>query len=270
MKYYTYKYDFFYRATILFYPGEIFKRKMEKLNPQFKNGLLGGFPKIDDLVNIKISKSMFCKKYNLDSKKPIILFAPSWGGKRDKNAGIHNAKFLQNIENVIIIPHSADYILAKKYNAIIPENGNINQFLHLADIIISDVSSVLAEGSIINKKVIQLILPSYPGCFPEKDRRINGIWISDEIIKFEENNTNRKKRPFKIPYLDEDWDFGNSCLPENLEITVEKTIQSFGKISISQKKWRENSCYKPDGNSSARISKMILHYVNTGKRVQFN
>ena len=41
MKYYTYKYSFFHKADLLFYPGEIFKRKMEAINPQFKNGLLG-------------------------------------------------------------------------------------------------------------------------------------------------------------------------------------------------------------------------------------
>ena len=140
MKYYTYKYEFFHRATILFYPGEIFKRKMEKLNSNFKNGLLGGYPKIDDLLEIKINKIELCQIYNLDESKPIILFAPSWGGKRNKDAGIHNAKYLKNIKNLIIVPHSADYKLAKKYKAIIPVDGNINEFLQLSDIVISDIS----------------------------------------------------------------------------------------------------------------------------------
>ena len=47
MKYYTYKYSFFHNANLLFYPGPVFKRKMEALNPKFKNGLLGGYPRMD-------------------------------------------------------------------------------------------------------------------------------------------------------------------------------------------------------------------------------
>jgi len=268
MKYYTYKYDFFHRATLLFYPGEVFKRKMEKINPNFKNGLLGGYPKIDSLLEIKINKTELCHKYNLDELKPIILFAPSWGGKRNKNAGIHNAKYLQNIKNLIIIPHSADYQLAKKYKAIVPKEGSINDFLQLSDIIISDVSSVLAEASIIGKKVIQLILSTYPGCFPEKDKRKDGIWVAEEIIKYEEENTNRIKRPFKIPYLDEDWDFGNSSKPENVEKTIESTVKSINELRPLQQKWKEQSCYKPDGKTSERMTKMITQFIETGERIQ--
>ena len=36
MKYYTYKYPFFHSADLLFYPGEVFKRKMEAINPNLK------------------------------------------------------------------------------------------------------------------------------------------------------------------------------------------------------------------------------------------
>ena len=36
IKYYTYKYNFFYDAELLFYPGPVFQRKMEAINPHFK------------------------------------------------------------------------------------------------------------------------------------------------------------------------------------------------------------------------------------------
>jgi hypothetical protein len=268
MKYYTYKYDFFHRSTLLFYPGEVFKRKMEAVNPGFKNGLLGGYPKIDNLLSIKINKSQMCEKYGLDNSKPIILFAPSWGGKRSKHAGVHNAKYLKDIDNVIIIPHSADYRFAKKYGAIVPTDGNINQFLHLADIIISDVSSVLAEASILKKSVIQLQLPSYAGCFPERDRRKNGIFISDEVINYEEKLTDRNTRPFKIPFIDEDWDFGNILLPEKIESGIKNIVELSDKNKA--KYWAEQSCYKFDGNTSNRITKMIEHYMVTGERKQMD
>ncbi|MBC8503084.1 MAG: CDP-glycerol glycerophosphotransferase family protein [Nitrosopumilus sp.] len=267
MKYYTYKYNFFHKSTILFYPGEVFKRKMEVINPNFENGLLGGYPKIDELLTMEIDKSKMCEKYGLDSLKPIILFSPSWGGKRNINAGIHNAKHLKNIDNLIIVPHSADYRLAKKYGAVVPKDSNINQFLHLADIVISDASSVLAEASILKKQVIQMILPSYPGCFPEIDRRKNDSWISDEIIA-EEMKTNREQRPFKIPYLNEDWDFGNSSVPQEIDSAIEKSKKTIGQINEKQNYWAEQSCYKPDGKTSHRIMKMIEHFINTGERKQ--
>ena len=45
VKYYSYRYSFFQEAALLFYPGPVFKRKMEIINPNFKKGLLGGFTK---------------------------------------------------------------------------------------------------------------------------------------------------------------------------------------------------------------------------------
>ena len=99
MKYYTYKYDFFQRAALLFYPGEVFQRKMKAINPAFDRGLLGGYPKTDELVNMQINKRALCQQYSLVPDKPIILFAPSWGGKKNPEAGIHNAKHLSIVSN---------------------------------------------------------------------------------------------------------------------------------------------------------------------------
>jgi len=268
MKYYTYKYEFFHRAVLLFFPGEVFQRKMEAINPNFKNGLLGGYPKMDDLVSTKIDREKMCEKYGLNPNKPVILFAPSWGGKRNKNAGIHNAKHLKNIENLLIVPHSADYRLAKKYGAIVPKDGNINQFLQLADVVVSDVSSVLAEASILNKPVVQMILPSFPGCFPEKDRRKNGIFLSDEQIKLEEQNADLENRPFKIPYLDEDWVMGFTAKPNELKNAIAMAIKNPKKHSENRKYWAEQSAWKFDGNVCGRMTKMIEHFLATGERKQ--
>ena len=264
MKYYTYRYDFFQRASLLFYPGEIFKRKMEAINPKFDRGLLGGYPKIDELVSLSIDRQALCKSFNLAPDKPIILFAPSWGGKRNPNAGIHNAKYLKDMENVIIVPHSADYPLVKQYNAIKPGAGGISQFLHLADVVVSDVSSVLAEASILNKPVVQLILPHYPGCFPDKEKRKNGTWISDEMLT-REMATDRQSRPFKIPYVDEDWIMGHTALPEDLKAAIEDALAHPEKHAKQRQYWAEQSCWGADGQSSQRLTEMIGHFLETGE-----
>ncbi len=58
-------------------------------------------------------------------------------------------------------------------------------------------SSVLAEASILGKPVVQIRLTSYPGCFPEEDRRKQGIWISEEVLKTEEEQTDRSQSPLR-------------------------------------------------------------------------
>lgn len=267
MKYYTYKYDFFQRAALLFYPGEVFKRKMEAINPLFERGLLGGYPKVDDLVNMEINRLEMCVKFNLDPDKPIILFAPSWGGKKNLNAGIHNAKHLETLDNLLIVPHSADYPFAKKYGAVRPGDGNINEFLHLADVVVSDISSVLAEAAILDKPVVQLILPAYPGCFPEQESRKSGTWVSDEVLKVEQL-TDRKRRPFKIPYIDEDWIMGHTAKPEDLENAILDAMANPESHHEQRKYWASQSCWKADGESSRRISEMIARYVKDGAVIQ--
>ncbi|MCF7825295.1 MAG: CDP-glycerol glycerophosphotransferase family protein [Candidatus Marinimicrobia bacterium] len=267
MKYYTYKYNFFQRADLLFYPGEVFKRKMEAINPQFERGLLGGYPKVDELVNLKIDRNLLCSKYGLNPDKPVILFAPSWGGKRNKNAGIHNAKHLLSLENLLIVPHSADYSYAKKYAAVRPGDGNINQFLHLADVVVSDISSVLAEASILDKPVVQLILPAYPGCFPEAESRKSGIWVSDDILAAEQM-TDRSVRPFKIPYIDEDWIMGHTARPAELEEAIHDAIENPQRFSKERTYWAQQSCWKADGHSCKRIAHMIEQYLNDGSVTQ--
>ncbi len=267
MKYYTYKYDFFQRAALLFYPGEVFKRKMEAINPQFERGLLGGYPKVDELLKLEINRNQLCSKYGLNPSKPVILFAPSWGGKKNKNSGIHNARHLTALENLLIVPHSADYPLAKKYGAVKPGDGNINQFLHLADVVISDISSVLAEAAILDKPVVQLILPAYPGCFPEVETRKTGNWVSEDILA-REQLTDRSVRPFKIPYLDEDWIMGHTAEAPELEAAIQDALQNPQKFAAQRKYWAEQSCWKADGKSSSRISHMIEQYLKDGSATQ--
>jgi len=263
MKYYTYKYEFFQRAALLFYPGEIFKRKMDAINPKFNRGLLGGYPKVDELISMDVNRGELCGRYGLDASKPIILFAPSWGGKQNKDAGIHNVKHLTGLENVLIVPHSADYPFAKKYGAIRPGDGNINQFLHLADVVVSDISSVLAEAAILDKPIVQLILPAYPGCFPAKETRKSGTWISEKMLA-QEQATDRKKRPFKIPYVDEDWIMGHTAEPMGLKKAIQAAVADPDAFKAERKYWAVQSGWKADGQICHRMTQMIADYLQEG------
>ncbi|MFQ6609344.1 MAG: CDP-glycerol glycerophosphotransferase family protein [Fidelibacterota bacterium] len=269
IKYYAYRYEYFHKCDLLFYQGEVFKRKMEKLNPEFSNGLMGGFTKMDHLVNLKIDRNSLCLKYNLNPDLPVVLFAPTWGGKHNKHWGIRNAGYLNDIPNLIIIPHSQDYKYARKFKAVIPDKkSNINEFIKLADVVVSDISSVIGEAAAIGKPVVQIILPSYPGCFPDYDKRKDGSWIDEKIIDFEMKNTDRMIRPFKIAYLDEDWIVGHTCTPDKLRSTVIDAIKHPDKFEKERQYWGEQCCWKADGHTVSRISEMIKIFIETGKRVQ--
>ena len=264
MKYYTYKYSFFHDADLLFYPGEVFKRKMVALNPKFKNGLLGGYPRMDELFQQKIDREKLCIKYKLNPEAPIILFAPSWGGKYSKDSGINNMKYFKNIKNLLVVPHPADYGVVKNKRVIIPDkNENINQFIKLADIVVSEVSSVVAEACLLDKPVVQLILNQFPGCFPEKEKRAEKSWIKNEIID-KEQLVNRLERPFKIPYIDEDWILGHICKPDKIKETIEVVLKEPNKYQRARKYWAKQSCWGFDGKISKRILIMIINYLETG------
>ena len=268
VKYWTFKYSFFHHAALLFYPGEVFKRQMASVNPGFKNGLLSGYPKCDELVTMDIDRAKLIDYYNLDATKPIILFAPSWGKK--EGTGITNALFFKEIQNVIVAPHSADYKKALEYGFKLPPNqGNINALMHLADIVISDISSIVGEAALIGKTTIQLRLLEYPGCFPSPDKRTKGIWVSEQRIKEEEAKADVANHPFKIAFLDEDWDFGYSCTPQKMKETIEEAISHPQKHIKQAQYWAEQSCYKcTDGKISQRIVSMVKQFMHDGSRIQ--
>ena len=171
---------------------------------------------------------------------------------------------MEGLSNLIISPHPADLKYAKKYNAVIPKNHSTSQILKIADVVISDVSSIIGEAAILDIPIVQIILPNYPGCFPEKDKRTNGIALSDEIIRNENQSTDRNIRPFKIAYLDEDWILGHCTKPEELKNTVTEALNEPNKFQKERLYWANQCCWKPDGNTAERISNMIKR--NLSKR----
>lgn len=270
IKYYAYRYKTLHELDLLFYQGDVFRRKMEAVNPNFQNGLLGGFTKMDELVNLEIDREKLCAKFGLEAAKPIILFAPTWGGKRSQHWGIRNAKHLQGFPNLVIAPHPGDYKYASRFGAIIPESGNINKLIKLCDVLISDVSSVVGEAAAINKPTIQLVLSSYPGCFPEPDMRNEKSWLSEEYVKKETAKTNRIERPFQIPYIDEDWIVDRVSKPADLWHNVEDAINDPDKNAKRRRYWGEQCCWNADGLTCQRIGKMIKAFVKTGQRIQID
>ncbi len=269
VKYYAYRYTTFHECDLLFYPGPVFERTMKALNPNFNNGLLGGLPKMDELVTLEVDREALCQRYGLDTNRPIVLFAPTWGGRYSKHWGLSNAPYLDGYPNLIIAPHPADYRLARKFNAVVPdESGNINMLLKFADVVVSEVSSVVGEAAILDKPVVQLILPDYPGCFPLPEKRKEGLWLSKECIEAFAAKADPVHRPFKLAYLDEDWVMGHTTIPEKLPEAVDQAIAEPDRFQTERRYWAEQCCYKPDGGSVRRIGSMIQVFLEQDSRKQ--
>ncbi|NQV50582.1 MAG: CDP-glycerol glycerophosphotransferase family protein [Candidatus Marinimicrobia bacterium] len=269
VKYYAYRYKTFHDLDLLFYPGPVFKQIMQTINPAFENGLLGGLPKMDGLINAEIDKVAYCKDLKLDPSKPIVLFAPTWGGKYSGSWGIANARYIAGYPNLIIAPHPADYRLAKKFGAVLPKNaGNINDLIRIADLVVSDVSSVVGEAALVGKPVVQLILPSYPGCFPQPDKRSSKLWISAEQMESFARAAAPATRPFKLAYLDQDWILGHIATPENLKEAITQALSEPQRYKSERALWNEQNYWKADGKTNQRLAKMIQHFSETGKLKQ--
>jgi hypothetical protein len=122
---------------------------------------------MDALINGKIDRQKMIENLKLDADKPVVLFAPSWGGKYSKQSGIWNAELLKNIPNLIVVPHTQDYRYAKKLNAILPsEDEGINPYLQLADVIKKVLASAIEQGGTTLKDFVQA--DGQPGYFSQQ------------------------------------------------------------------------------------------------------
>ena len=194
------------------------------------------------------------------------------GTKKRSSWGINNLKYLNEIENLITIPHPSDYLIGKfNKSVIIPKNRKeLNQLLHLCDIVISDISSIILEAALLNKTTIQLKLKDYPGTFPNIEINDKHIFVSNQLIKDEINNTDLNKKPFKISFLDEEMivDFTSSL--KEIKKTV-KIATKYPNKHIKQRKfWVNECCWNGDGKTNERIFKMISNYIIKNEIKQLN
>jgi CDP-glycerol glycerophosphotransferase (TagB/SpsB family) len=151
--------------------GPIWKERMEFLYPKYKNNIEVGFPKSDELVNSKSTRSQVIDELGLDHKEPIVMFAPTWDDKDAKRGGTIDA--LPQVEalgfkNLIICPHDYDKMFDKLEGKKVIKRPNKNRYLLAADLLIGDHSGIMIEFAILDKPMVQIDMFS--------DRRLCGIW----------------------------------------------------------------------------------------------
>ena len=160
-----------------------------------------GFPKIDSMFNGKITEMQLTKlrkSLNLDSSKPTILFTATWNKKGysaiDKWVG-RLAEIVDDY-NVLVTVHQwttpdKKQILenTKKINYI--KDKDILPFLMIANVMIADISSIIAEFNSLDKPIVTYKVPHMKRFTQE----ISGMLdeISYRVDSFEEMKVALKK-----------------------------------------------------------------------------
>ncbi len=159
-----------------------------------------GFPKIDEMFNGEITDSQLSqlkKSLNLDSSKPTILFTATWN-KNEYSAidkWIDRLSEITSEYNILVTVHEwttseKKQILENTKNIYFIKVKNILPFLMIADVMIADISSIIAEFNSLNKPIISFRILEMKRFTQEISEMLNEI--SYRINTFEELKINLK------------------------------------------------------------------------------
>ena len=134
-----------------------------------KNTKAIGFPKLDSFFDGTYTTDQldsYRKKHKIDRDKPVLLFTTTWdkSGTSAIKHWIHRLDELTADYYVLVTVHqwtNKKYIQLLKNNKHIAylEDKNILPYLLIADIMIADLSSIIAEFCALDKPIITYIVP---------------------------------------------------------------------------------------------------------------
>ncbi len=133
------------------------------------NGVGVGFPKLDDAFDGSITSESLEKLRNqmgLNSEKPTVIFSATWS--KSSYSAIH--KWYDKLDliigqyNILVTVHewTPDQIknhLRNNQSIYFIDDKNILPYLMIADLMVGDISSIIAEFSALDKAVITFRIP---------------------------------------------------------------------------------------------------------------
>ena len=156
-----------------------------------------GYPKLDPAFNNSISKKtieQYRKKLGLN-KKPVILFSATWNksGMSAIDRWVHRISELNSDYQILVTVHQWTtkenlQILENTQGIYFIKDKNILPYLKLADVMISDMSSIIAEFCALDKPIITFKITAKPGARISEEIQSMLPEISLQINTFDELN----------------------------------------------------------------------------------
>ena len=242
---------------LVLFPGEKTKKKVENAGylgkiPHWK---IVGYPKFDKLINSRINAPSLFK-----NSRPVILYAPTWistdsltkwnfSEYGESSLPLWGKELIRNLHkdfNIIIKYHNRAYRkkgdIYDQINELIEKlhaekhvkciwDDNILPYMKIADLMITDISTVCYEWFHFNKPILYAN-PAPWHYSPSTDIYSNTYaWQAGDVI-------NRK---------------------EDIMPLVQKNLKSDKYKEIRNKIFRE-SFFQPDGKASERSAEAIYEY----------
>ncbi len=200
------------------------------------SGVTGGFPKSDSLFqNISLTD---IKEKKINNNKPVLLFSSTWNksGLAGVNFWYDKLHLFTEKYNVFVTLHpwvSAEYVekIRQTEDVHFIGNADLTDYLLLADVLISDTSSIIAEYFLLDKPVVTFEI--------EQQGR-----LSQAIIDMLAEAT------LRIKDIDE------------LDAAITKALQNPAELSTERKKYVRRM-FAPDlGNHGLLAATKIAEFVN--------
>lgn len=175
-------------AHLLLVPGEYHKERLMRGERTFIPVEVMGYPKLDDVVNGKLgTREELCRRAGLDPNRKIILYAPTF------NIALSAVPILWTRIRLLATPDR--YLLIKLHGSTLAEfeehhirlamreenikfiaDPNLAPYLHMADVMVSDVSSAFMEFVLLDKPVVLFNNPNQKEYVNYDERDIEYAW----------------------------------------------------------------------------------------------
>ena len=216
------KKHFFFKPVLeydlILLPGEYHKEELIKrfdLRPDDERLKVVGWPRVDDLINGDYDREAVMNNSGLDTNKKTVMYAPTWGWGCG-NDSLFARWFGQDLEvferlcqevmsqnlNFIVRLHHLSLQnnneglqeIAKKYNVLLQASeisnfyGDPNKYLWITDILISDLSGIIAEFMVLDRPIIYIdpdesVEPWHESDMPKHFRVGHVVKTPDELYE---------------------------------------------------------------------------------------
>ena len=251
------EYDFF------LLPGEYHKSELiKRLNIDDKKAetlKVVGWPRVDDFVSGEFDRKKIAKNINLDPKLKTIMYAPTWGwgyGNEklfarwfdneievfeelcrqikvmDLNfiVKLHPLSFHASNNRLINIARKYDVIWLTKETTVFVDDPN--PFLWITDVLISDLSGIIAEFMVLDRPIIYI----------DPDERLDA-WNGSDMPK-----------NFRVGHVVKS--------PEELFAAIDDSIKYPERFSRERKKLTSKIFCSLDGKATDRAVKEIMEFAD--------